>query len=348
MKALAIIFISCSLLLLSACSQILLLTGAGETQLNKLLDEQRYQQALLLIDNSTPQHAEHLQLLSRRDAVFQQQQQHVAKTIKQSQLLAQQKQWPQANKLLKNAIAKNSGNNTLQQALQQLQQQQQRFITQQRLALAEHNAKTLPRTQAITQQLLLAEPHNKKLLKQQYTIANQIDKAADQLELQVNASINQQQWQRARRYLNAYQQLKGPNSLADARATLDQQQQKLHHLQQRKTAKDSQLRLEQQQLALKLALENQDWPKVQKLLLTLEGVRKQQPAIAKLLDETTKKMQLLSHTLIHQGQRHYTHGRINEAINSWRQALDISPQDNDLKDRLQRAIRFQTNIEKLQ
>lgn len=348
MKVLRIIFISCSLLLVSACSQLLLMTGSGEQQLNRLLDQQRYQKALQLIDSSNPKHPEHAQLLLRRNAVVQQQQLHIDDAIKQSRQLMQQKQWQQAQQLLTDTLADNSDSPALQKALAELANQQQLFISQQQLALAEHHAKTLPTTLWITEQLLLAEPNNKQLLAQQKNIIKQQENAAQCLEQQVNASISNQQWQSGRRYLQAYQQLKGPNSLADASAVLARQQQKMRQQQRRKSAHDSEQRLKHQQQALQQALAEQDWPQVQALLVTLKSEREQQPAIDQLLDQTAKKMQQLSHTLIQQGQQHYTHGRIDQAIVSWQQALKITPDNRDLIERLQRAVRFQSNIEKLQ
>mgnify|MGYP000436339835 CR=1 FL=1 len=348
MKAIRIIFISNVFFLISACSQLLTITGSGEAQLNRLLDDHRYQQALLLIDGSNPKHPEHSLLLSRRSDVARQQQQHINNAIKQSQHLAQQKQWPQAEQLLKTNIEKNSNNKALQQALTALNEKKQQFVAQQKLTLAEHNANTLPSTLYITEQLLLAQPNNKTLLEQQQTIIAQINSAAEYLEQQVNSNINKQQWGSARRYLHAYQKIKGRNSLPKAKLLLEQQQQKIDNQQQRKSAQDTQLRLKQQQQALQQALTNKDWSQVKNLLTTLESSREQLPSIAQLIDDTTKHMQRLGSTLIQQGQRHYTHGRIDQAINSWQQALEINPDDNDLKERLQRALRFQTNIEKLQ
>lgn len=348
MKALKIAVISCSLLLVTACSQLLLMTGGGEEQLNRLLDQQRYQKALQLIDNSSPEQPGHAQLLLRRDAVVQQQNLHINNTIKQSRQLIQQKQWPQAQQLLADNLARNSDSPALQKALAELANQQQQFVTQQQLALAEHNANTLPTTLWITEQLLLAEPNNKNLLAQQKNIIKQQEDAAQCLEQQVNTSISNQQWQSGRRYLQAYQQLKGPNSLADASAVLDRQQQKMRQQQRLKSALDSQQRLKHQQQALQLALAEKDWPQVQTLLAALQPQREQLPAIGQLLDHAVKKMQQSSQSLIQQGQQHYTHGRIDQAIDSWQQALKITPNNGDLSERLQRAVRFQSNIEKLQ
>lgn len=347
MNVFKLFFISNVLLLISACSQLLLITSAGETQLEQLLTEQRYQQALQLIDNNAPEHPEHLQLLSRRDDIVSQQQQHIDKTIKQSRRLIQQKQWPQANQLLEENLAKNSHNSALQQALNTLQQQRQRFVHQQQLTLAEHNANTLATTLYITEQLLLAEPENTQLLTLQQQTIKKINSTANYLEQQVNTYINKRLWIKSRRYLNAHQKLKGPNSLPEANRLLEQQQKKTLHQQQRKSAhNDQRLRKEQQQ-ALQNALTNQDWSQVHQLLEILQPSEKQ-PATGQLIEETKQKIQQLSSVLIEEGQKHYAQGRIDQAITSWEQALTIKPDNNNLKERLQRALRFQNNIEKLQ
>ena len=252
MKALKIIMVVICLGITAACSQLTQLTASNEQKLEHLIAEDRYQQALALIDN-TPDHKPDYQTLQqRRASVAKSQQQFIKQTIRQSQTLTKQLEWQKAQQTLSQALSKNAESASLQAAFKTLETKQQRFVAQQQLALAEHQAFALPQSLHLTEKLLLAEPDDSYLLAQRQNLNTQQALASSRLKQQIDSDIAKQRWGSASRYLKAYHSLNGTKSLPKASQLINQQQKRARNQQQKQHDQDSLQRVEKLQQTFQL------------------------------------------------------------------------------------------------
>lgn len=316
-------------------------------KLSALLAEHKYQLALQLIDQS-PSDTDHYHYLQQqRDTVVKQQQQYINQTLSNSQQLQQRYLWPQALDLIQQALANNPESSALTAALRQAQSQQQHFIQQQKIQLAKLEAPALRQAQAIIEPLLLADPKQAD-----YVTIQQLNRLRSLHHLPIlsaaaEAAIAQQQWQEAQSLLTAAQQLPLQTDLKELSNTVNKKL-NLAAQQQRQSAL-----AQQRQIAAELAqsldqlIQEQQWPEIKTIATALAQQDTLTEHELSLLNKAQQSLNQHLARIINQGQLHYTKGELQEAINYWLEALQLSPEDNNLKQRLERALRFKQNIDNL-
>ena len=97
---------------------------------------------------------------------------------------------------------------------------------------------------------------------------------------------------------------------------------------------------------LELALNDNNYLQAKDISQQLQTWKKQDKKVAKALDSYQKSIDQESEKLTTKGQTLYTKGYIDQAIQSWKMALLLDPENSDIKERLQRAEKFKANIDK--
>ncbi|WP_339673077.1 hypothetical protein [Dasania marina] len=335
------------LLLISACSSISHWGVNPPQQLTALINNHEFEQALQLIDHSASNSPYYAQLQQQRDQVSSQQHNYIKQILRSSEQLQQQHLWPQALTLLNDALDKNPHSSALTAALTKTQDRQQHFIAQQKVRLAKVEAPALQQAQSILEQLLQAEPQQTDYIAIQQQNLLRSQQYLPILMTAVEAAIQQQQWHDAQNLLTAAQQLPLQTDLSALKHAVNKKLQLAAHQQQQQALQQQQLITTQLTQSLDKLIQLQQWPEIQAIISTLA----QQDSLSdQELDRLSKaKLALSQHLeqIIELGQQHYIKGELQQSIRYWLEALQLAPDNDNIKQRLERAMRFKQNIDKL-
>jgi tetratricopeptide (TPR) repeat protein len=227
---------------------------------------------------------------------------------------------------------------------EQLLNQQQQQLREQRLALALSHAEALPKLLKQLTVLLNTDPTQTHLQHYRQSLLRAQINSADILQQAIHHALRRNNIGDADRYLSALTRLQteGDHS-ALAHRLLQLKQQKLASQNQQQSA-------QKQQLAgdLEQALNSKQWLTAKMLIDQLAGWAAEDEITAKQLSDARALLQRQVKKLVDLGQYHYTRSQLNQAIDYWQQAQALEPDDADLNNRLQRAKIFKHNVEKLQ
>lgn len=314
------------ILLCSGCSSLSTLVHSPEQRLDALLAQQRYHDALLLIERLPPATRDSTAISDRKAAILNAKKQFLSAQLQQIDSLTQQQRWEQALDTLSAALAKLPAEAELSGRLQTLLQQQQRDIQQQQLELALLQSQSLPAMLKKALDIEQKNPHDASLRHQRQMLQQQTAQAIASLQQALQLSADNQQWQQALRYLNVRTLLQtdSPSPNIDRRI------------------------INQASGELALALELDNLAQASATGRLLSRWQQQHTDIANLLHRLDQRIGQQTGVYRQRGEQHYTRGDFDQAIYYWQLALQLTPEDSRLQDQLQRALRMRNNYQKLQ
>ena len=125
---------------------------------------------------------------------------------------------------------------------------------------------------------------------------------------------------------------------------------------QRNAKQKQRAREDQQQQQSKLSkltsefdryLEDEEFRLARQTLGAMEVIDSQSPQVIERRARLDKQRDMALNTAILEGKKFYTKGDFDNAITAWKQALQLEPENKELKENIQRAEKFRDNLERL-
>lgn len=272
---------------------------------------------------------------------------YIQDLVSSAQAEQNQGQWYQAGRLYREGIDALPGNTDLKQAYDEFMLQRQAYVDQLQQQLKLHRAQLLPQEISLTHKLGELDPRDQRLQNRLFDMKQE----AAQLVLFITPLAQQAyddgDYQLARQYdgqilrLGESQQSRERLAFIDAKLSQDAQRaaqgrQKAQRKMRERIWRD-----------YEEAMASEDYLQARVALDQLTSIGTQQPEVQKELDRLEELINKKSIVLIAEGKKYYTRGKLDLAIDAWRQALVFNPDNPDLAARIKRAETFQANYQRL-
>jgi hypothetical protein len=335
---------------------LFVLQGCVSTETPTLFDPEGY--ALLLEQRHFTQARSQLQSASPIQLSQEQRQQYARQLDMASELyvqdllgnaLAQEQQqlWYPAGQLYSEGLDALPQNIALKQAYKDYSSKQRAYVDGIKKNLKQHRGQLLPREIELTQLLSDVYPRDERLRNKLYDMEQEAASLVVFLTALARDAYVKGQYQRAKKYdqqilqLGESEQSRERIAFVDAKLSLDKRRRAQGRQKANKKKRDGLWRDYDQ------ALKQGDYVQAQSALNKLEALGFKGPAA----QEEHARLNVLigeqSAALIAEGKKFYPRGRLDSAIDSWRQALVLIPDNQDLVSRIKRAETFQANYQRL-
>lgn len=310
---------------LQACGQLSFLMQGKTARINQMIEQHDYYSALDLIDATPSTAADYESLKPLRQQVLDAIDAYEKQTLRAVDELVKKDLLVQALSLNDEALSHLPASKLLTARKKQIQQAIDRKLQQTELSLAEHRARALPPEISILQTL------------QKYTDSEEVSTALENrrqeqsrarviLLEEANRALEKKQWSDARRYAELADQLYSDKASKQILA--------------RTEANVLNQRLDQ----LRDAIERDDLLRASTLAAQLKNNSEQAQQLKKDLQQ---KIQARVASLTREGQQAYTKGDLDLAIQRWELALQLAPDNDDIKNQLKRARAFKQNYQRI-
>lgn len=311
-------------LLLGACSHVNFLLQSKPDQVATLIEQQRFYPALDLIDATPRDDPDYARLTELRSEVLTAISRYESDRLKVSAQLIASNDLSKALQTVEEALSHVPASKKLLQRRSQVQRSIERHTAATELALAQLRAETLPREIALLEKMqrYSADTAVADALQNKRSEA---DTARNLLIAETKRLIKKGEMDRARHNASLAHTI---HAGKDSRELLN-----------RIDGSIQQDRLKR----LRRVIESGDLRAAKQIAATLDGKSPEERA---LLDSLNGKVHLEVSRLIREGQHAYTKGNLDKAITQWEQALQLDPDNGEIKTLLQRARTFKTNYQR--
>lgn len=310
---------------LQACGQLSFLIHDKPARVNQLIEDHQYYSALDLIDATPSTSPDYESLKPLRQQVLAAIDQYEKQSLQAIDNLVKKDQLAQAlasnDEALSNLPASKSLTNRRKQILQIVEQK----LQQTELTLAEHRAEALPKEIRILKKMQNYNDSEELNAALQERLQEQAQARTILLQ-QANLSLSKKQWTEARRYAVLVDKLQSDSVSKKLLA--------------RTEANMLNRRLDQ----LREAIEQDDLLRASTLAAQLTAAGSEAQALKK---DLAQKIQARVNTLSREGQQAYTKGELDLAIQRWELALQLAPDNDDIKNQLKRARAFKQNYQRI-
>lgn len=336
---LALIFL---LLLTTACSQIPRQIPSGPS-IEQLCKDHRYLTALKTLNT---QRANAKNFDEQRDAILDQARQYQSDLLRDARALQAQQQFEKAQQLFEQARAELPESRDSDQFAEQFYPARDRYVQRYLDELIRLRALPLARQHATYQALekAAAEPELKQLVERHQ---QDVDYFAPMIEKAGVQALEQGEYTRATQYLTAANQLIPSPQIAQQLKNAEQAIAANKQRQQIARVTEREQRYRDLSYALQQSLDQRDFLAARDQLEQARslGIHADElDTVQKQLDEAIGVFVALH---IDSGNRHYANGRIEEALQHWRQA-DLLVSTPELKEKIEKAQKFIGRLQQLQ
>lgn len=312
------------MLTLSACSQFSTLLNNKPGKVESLIANEQFYGALDLIDATPESDPDYQAVYALRKKVLTAIEDYERTSLARADDLAKQSQLKQALDLVDHALERLPASKALTEKRRNLKRSLHSKLYQTEVKLAEHRADLLPREISLLNEL------------KKYSDDDSIDSALAYrmrdaettrsiLMDQTKSLIDQSQWISARRYAELADKLKSDKETRTLLAKIDGNV------------------LNQHLANLRKAIDDEDLMRARKLTA---GLDTKEPRVREQIDRLNAKISEMVVKLSRDGQNAYTKGDLDLAIQQWEKALLLSPENEDIKNQLQRAKTFKKNYQR--
>ena len=316
----------CLQICLQACSHLPFSFFNKPLQVEQLLEQKAFYQALDIIDNTASSDPDYNELNAMRATVLSAIDAYEQKTLAATNELTHKGQWAQALTQLDEALTHVPASKPLHTRRKQVETTIKQKLADIELSLAQVRAKTLPAEIVLLQQRQSYSPAD--------TIAANLENRESEaiaaraiLVAESQRMIDKKQWDSAREYARLADQLK---SGKDTSALLLRIEKSIYSSYKERLEK---------------ALEDKDLPLAMRLATDMK-INKRDDELLALIQALEQQVAATVRQLTRDGQSAYTNGLLDKAIEMWDQALALDPHNTELKKRLLRARSFQSNYQR--
>jgi tetratricopeptide (TPR) repeat protein len=263
--------------------------------------------------------------------------------------LAQERQqlWYAAGQLYAEGLDALPQNAALEQARNDYLRRQLAYVDGIKQNLKLHHGEMLPREVELTRMLSDVYPRDERLRNKLYDMKREAADLVVFMTPLAQDAYDRGQYQLAKQYdrqilqLGESQQSRERIAFVDAKSSLDARR-RAQGRQKANKKKRGELWRDYDQ-----ALKRGDYLQARAALNKLEGLGYSGPEAQEEHGRLNGLIGEQSAALIAEGKKFYTRGRLDSAIESWRQALVLIPDNQDLVSRIKRAETFQANYQRL-
>lgn len=347
------------------------------------VDEGRYALALATIDQVSVTHPKYALLQQRRPGIVAQAERYEAGIIQQAQQHTARQEWDQALTLYEQALARLPDSEALHQGALSVHEQQAAHIDRLQLQLLLGDGHKLVDNIRLQQDALAINPRDKLARQRLEKQRRQARRIAQDLYGHALKALDNGRLEEAQDALGLVTQLDSSLDTEQAFDTLREQQAK--ELLQQGLALTKQGRLQEAHQALSRAQQLRDDPTTRSALATLQRtessrsrarwdtLRKQfdealaadelgqarlllaqmektkeaSEQLQRLREDLDQRISKAIHYHLSQGIAHYSHDRFEQAILHWQQVLELDPDHEEARQRLDRAQRIVDKLEEL-
>ena len=272
---------------------------------------------------------------------------YIQDLVSSAQAEQEQGQWYEAGRLYREGIDALPGNTDLNQAYDEFMLQRQAYVDQLQQQLKLHRAQLLPQEIFLTHKLGELDPRDQRLQNRLFDMQQEAAQLVIFLTPLAQQAYDDGDYKLARQYdgqilrLGESQQSRERLAFMDAKLSQDAQRAAQGRQKAKRKMRERIWRDYEEAMA------NEDYLQARIALdqLTSSGTR--QPEAQKELDRLETLINKKSIVLIAEGKKYYTRGKLDLAIDAWRQALVFNPDNPDLAARIKRAETFQANYQRL-
>ncbi len=267
--------------------------------------------------------------------------------VSSAQAEQEQGQWYQAGRLYQEGLDALPGNTGLEQAYDEFRVQRQNYVDQLQQQLKLHRAQLLPQEISLTRKLGDLDPRDQRMQNSLFDLEQEAAQLVLFLTPLAQQAYDDGNFQLARQYdgqilrLGESPQSRERLAFIDAKLSQDAQRAAQGRQKAQRKMRERIWRDYQQAMA------TEDYLQARVALDQLTSSGTQQPEAQQELDRLQQLINQKSIVLIAQGKRYYTRGKLDLAIDAWRQALVFNPDNPDLAARIKRAETFQANYQRL-
>lgn len=337
--------LSC-ILLLTACAGMTGHWSNPNQAVEDFLAKQEYSRAMEVIASVEPQNPEYETLQKKRKVILAQIREFENDSIKLQNRYKIKQQWPQAIAIADNDIKKLPASRKLIDYRQQLLKDRNEYIASKQLQLAIGQAGSLPEAIKLLEDIDRAIPDKKPQIQALLIARSQNGTAHSILLSAAKKEFDNKNWRKAKQYLALANQLQANTEANELLARITQK------IDREEVKASRSLKLEHQKIRheklekLELALNDKNYLQARDISQQLEIWKKKDKTVARALDSYQESIDQESGKLTSKGQKLYTKGYIDQAIENWKMALLLDPDNSDIRERLQRAEKFKANIDK--
>ncbi len=312
-----------------------------------MLEQRQFTQARSQLRSATP-----IQLSGEQRQQYARQLELASELYVQDLLgsaLEQERQqlWYAAGQLYAEGLDALPQNAALEQARKDYSNKQSAYVDGIKQNLKLHRGHMLPREIELTRMLSDVYPRDERLHNKLYDMKQEAASLAVFITPLAQNAYDMGQYQLAKQYdrqilqLGESQQSRERIAFVDAKSSLDARRRAQGRQKANKKKRDELWR------DYDKALKRGDYLQARTALNKLDTLGFKEPVAQEEHGRLDALIGEQSAALIAEGKKFYTRGRLDSAIDSWRQALVLIPDNQDLVGRIKRAETFQANYQRL-
>lgn len=335
------------LLLLTACATTVTPVPFEADNFSSLLERRQFTQARAMLAGpagstlSAQVHSELEQQLDTAAALYAQD------LIEEARGLREQEQWHRAGELFSQGRDALPENLQIHAAYMTFTDERARYVSDVKYQMKLHRAKMLPRQIELTRLLGVVDPRDERLQNKLYDMEQEAESLVLFLTPIAQDAYAAGNYQESLVYDRQILEL---GESAQSRQRIAAIEAKQAQVAQRK-ARDRKQAVKRKREALltsyEVAVQGGEFEQARELLEQLSGLGFSGSEADAEFTRLNSLIGQRSEALISEGKKHYTRGKLDDAISSWRQALQLTPDNQDLLGRIKRAETFQANYQRL-
>ncbi len=332
------IIVSCLLvLLLNACSNLVVQSENPEQQISQLIANKRFNDALNIINNIDEGHPQYARVWSQKNSIEKQKKQYIKQVNSTALQHKQANKWQQAINAYDQALNNLADEKALLEARATLIKERNIKVNELRKDLLFQKAKVLIGYQPLYEKLLALVP-NDALAQQEISFYKDEKKALAELLMSCGRhGVSIQNYALAERCLTLSNQLDFTNT---KKLLLDEVTHKKNLIQKNR-------KINLLMAKYKNYYESGDLANAKKSLQGILNIDKTQSQALKSMELLRKKIKYRVDVGLKKGKKLYSQGKIKQALAIWRSLKKIAPQHNELDGLINRAKIVERNLREL-
>ncbi|MBV1882389.1 MAG: hypothetical protein KUG82_12190 [Pseudomonadales bacterium] len=261
--------------------------------------------------------------------------------------LIQENHWHQALLLYNTGISNIPNNDEFKHAKNEFYKNRQDQIDALQLKLLFVEGQSLPDRTPLINEIAKIDPENQDAQLDALNIARQTENTTSTLLKLGKMALKNQDNEQALKYLTLAHHISPNKESTSALKKIDDRLNNIAKKKQRSNAKKQKNRIQVLLAQHKNLFEKKRFAEAKKTLLDLQSYGEKTPHIRQLEIELEQAIDMEIQFSIELGQRHYSQGQFKEAYQTWRESLNLSPNDAVLLAHIERVQRVLESLRRL-
>ena len=337
-------------LVLAACASLTVPPQPSNDYIAELLKNNKFKAALTALDKWQDSYPGNLDLPKQRKKIADAISRFESDTLKKAKKLDADGQWQDARNVYEEALDKLPSSQPLQNAYSEFSVRRLKYINALKEDIDVAQAKHWLSISADIEAINKADPNDSDARRWKERRDNERKDLARRLvHYGLAEEDNKHVGTAALRYDLAYQ-------LDPGEFTKPYHERAVRIFAQRKAKQEKLSREDQQRQQSKLDqlveefdsyLADEEFRLAKQTLTAMEAIDAKSPKVVERRAKLDKQRNIALNKAILAGKKFYTKGEFDSAINVWRRALQLDPENKELKENIQRAEKFRDNLERL-